>query len=174
VNSTSGLVILGMLLLCASCHRAVPGSRAAGMFAGTAAPVSPQEVGTDECTVGVRQHSEEHLDVVSCWRGTLNGKPFVLSQSANAEGARVTIEYDDREIADRPLASNSPVLIRFAGSNVCFAEKAGSRYEALNIETGASLSDDQAQEICPPDRWPPDYVLGLRTKNAIQWSRMKP
>lgn len=162
-----------MLLLIVSCHRESPHLQTSEMFAGTASPIPSQSL-IDACAIGMRLHKEENLRVVSCWTGTLNGKLFVLSQLAGTESARVTIVDAGSVTADRKMASNSPVLFRFIGSNVCFAEKAGARHEALNIETGAGLSDEQAQNECAPASWPPDHVLGLPNRYPILWPGTNP
>lgn len=141
-------------------------------FAGSAARISPPS----ECgnivparmahpfTPAGGRLTVKNYQIVECWGGKLAGKSFRLATYFSPTvGAGLAIWYSGALRAHLQAGSGPPRIVRFTGNDVCIAEKAGAYFEAANIRTGARMDERHAQDICPPDAWPPAHVLGLQT-----------
>jgi hypothetical protein len=161
------------------------GARAVAVpdFAGTATPVSPPSscprVLPDNVlnpfTSAGRVTAVTDHQLVGCWVGSLDGKSFILSEFFSQQaGGGLAVEYGGAVVARFISGSGAPTIVRFTGNYVCDAEKAGAYFQAVNLQTGARIDDEEAQKVCPPPEWPPKYVMGLGShRYPIIWPAMR-
>ena len=109
--------------------------------------------------------SISYYRLMSCWKGTLKGKKFILDQYMSDMGGGLAVRY-----GNKPMGTIStqapPWIVRFTGEIACDRDHA-NHYRALNLRTGQSLSDDEALWLCAlPDNGA-KYVFGLKNKYKL-------
>ncbi|GEM_PF-3428434 len=167
--SFAALAALLFISIAGSCGAAAAGPDAPD-FAGTARPITPASQCPAVLPEGMAApfgpnagaFTVADYQIHGCWEGALAGRPFVLDlYGSRLGGGGMAARYGGRLVAHALVGSGPPAVIRFTGADVCWVENAGARYGAVDLETGLVLPDGDARSICPPQSYPPAYVLGL-------------
>ena len=119
-------------------------------------------------------YAAKPLQIASCWKGTLKGKPFTLTGYGSAEAdTAVALQYDGKTT---PLAlgtNGSPTVIAFSDTVICFVPNpAKGILVAVDAIRARTLSDELlANRVCQPERFWNDtgrlMVGGLKANYLI-------
>lgn len=177
--------LAGVLVLALSLSSALTGggSPTTALWQGTARPIVPLTrcVGvlsapTEDAQGGYHYgpvYAARPLQLASCWKGTLKGKPFTLTGYGNSAAESVlVISYGGKNVPVE-LGLGSPIVVAFSGTTVCYIPSAakGILY-AVNVPRARVYSDELlANRVCQSERFWNNtghlVVGGLKAKYPI-------